>query len=30
VIGSDGALTGYGGGGGIVTKRSLLQMEGAL
>jgi O-6-methylguanine DNA methyltransferase len=30
VVGSSGALTGYGGGGGIATKRRLLQMEGAL
>jgi O-6-methylguanine DNA methyltransferase len=30
VVGSDGALTGYGGGGGIPTKRWLLQQEGAL
>lgn len=30
VIGSDGSLTGYGGGGGIATKRWLLQHEGAL
>lgn len=30
VVGSDGSLTGYGGGGGIPTKRWLLQFEGAL
>ncbi len=30
VVGSNGALTGYGGGGGIPTKRWLLQLEGAL
>lgn len=30
VIGSSGSLTGYGGGGGIPTKRRLLQLEGAL
>ncbi len=30
VVGSNGALTGYGGGGGISTKRWLLQREGAL
>lgn len=30
VVGSNGSLTGYGGGGGIPTKRLLLQMEGAL
>ncbi len=30
VVGAGGALTGYGGGGGIATKRRLLQMEGAL
>ena len=30
VVGSGGSLTGYGGGGGIATKRRLLQMEGAL
>ncbi len=30
VVGSNGTLTGYGGGGGIATKRRLLQMEGAL
>ncbi len=30
VVGSDGSLTGYGGGGGIPTKRWLLHFEGAL
>jgi O-6-methylguanine DNA methyltransferase len=30
VVGSSGSLTGYGGGGGIATKRWLLHMEGAL
>lgn len=30
VVGSNGALTGYTGGGGIATKRRLLEMEGAL
>ena len=30
VVGSGGSLTGYGGGGGIATKRRLLQLEGAL
>jgi len=30
VVGSGGALTGYGGGGGIATKRWLLEFEGAL
>ncbi|MBN1120523.1 MAG: methylated-DNA--[protein]-cysteine S-methyltransferase [Anaerolineae bacterium] len=30
VVGSSGKLTGYGGGGGIPTKRRLLQMEGAI
>ena len=30
VVGSDGSLTGYGGSGGIATKRWLLQHEGAL
>lgn len=30
VVGSNGRLTGYGGGGGIPTKRRLLEMEGAL
>lgn len=30
VVGSDGSLTGYGGGGGIATKRWLLRREGAL
>jgi O-6-methylguanine DNA methyltransferase len=30
VVGSSGKLTGYGGGGGISTKRRLLQMEGAI
>jgi O-6-methylguanine DNA methyltransferase len=30
VVGSGGALTGYGGGGGVPTKRWLLQREGAL
>ena len=30
VVGSSGALTGYGGGGGVATKRRLLEMEGAL
>jgi O-6-methylguanine DNA methyltransferase len=30
VVGSSGALTGYGGGGGLATKRWLLQREGAL
>ena len=30
VVGSGGALTGYGGGGGVATKRWLLEFEGAL
>lgn len=30
VVGSGGALTGYAGGGGIATKRYLLELEGAL
>jgi O-6-methylguanine DNA methyltransferase len=30
VVGSSGKLTGYGGGGGIPTKRRLLEMEGAI
>lgn len=30
VVGSDGSLTGYGGGGGIPSKRWLLKLEGAL
>jgi len=30
VVGSSGALTGYAGGGGIATKRYLLELEGAL
>lgn len=30
VVGSDGELGGYSGGGGVETKRKLLQLEGAL